>query len=234
MAIKYYLKFTLTTLSKLLSNSSLETHDEVHRSDAVSSQFGGDTVTLKAGHNLTVEGSQVIADNDLTATAGKNITVTTTDEAREETHLREEKKSGLMSSGGIGFTLGKQELKQTTDSDSRFGKGSTLGSTEGNVSLTAGENLTIHGSDVVAEKDIRLSGQSVAVTAAENTHTELTKTEQKQSGFTLALSGAAGGALNTAVNYICKTDQWVKLQLPGIDRTFWRGTIRNERRKTRR
>ncbi|HDF2329268.1 TPA: hemagglutinin repeat-containing protein [Morganella morganii] len=40
---------------------------------------------------------------------------------------------------------------------------------------------------------------SDAVTAAENTHTELTKTEQKQSGFTLALSGAAGGALNTAV-----------------------------------
>nr|WP_247717374.1 hemagglutinin repeat-containing protein [Morganella morganii] len=82
-------------------------------------------------------------------------------------------------------------MKQTTDSDSRYGKGSTLGSTEGNVSLTAGENLSVHGSDVVAEKDIRLSGQSVAVTAAENTHTELTKTEQKQSGFTLALSGAA-------------------------------------------
>ncbi len=187
------------TSKGLLSASSLETHDEVHRTDAVSSQFGGDTVTLKAGNNLTVEGSQVIADNDLTATAGKNITVTTTDEAREETHLREEKKSGLMSSGGIGFTVGKQEMKQTTDSDSRYGKGSTLGSTEGNVSLTAGKSLTIHGSDVVAEKDIRLSGQSVAVTAAENTHTELTKTEQKQSGFTLALSGAAGGALNTAV-----------------------------------
>ncbi|HDU8673711.1 TPA: hemagglutinin repeat-containing protein [Morganella morganii subsp. morganii] len=187
------------TSKGLLSASSLETHDEVHRTDAVSSQFGGGTVTLKAGNNLTVEGSQVIADNDLTATAGNNITVITTDEAREETHLREEKKSGLMSSGGIGFTVGKQEMKQTTDSDSRFGKGSTLGSTEGNVSLTAGENLTIHGSDVVAEKDIRLSGQSVAVTAAENTHTELTKTEQKQSGFTLALSSAAGGALNTAV-----------------------------------
>ncbi|MEY1425676.1 hemagglutinin repeat-containing protein [Morganella morganii] len=187
------------TSKGLLSSSSLETHDEVHRTDAVSSQFGGDTVTLKAGHNLTVEGSQVIADNNLTATAGNNITVTTTAEAREETHLREEKKSGLMSSGGIGFTVGKQEMKQTTDSDSRYGKGSTLGSTEGNVTLTAGENLTIHGSDVVAKKDISLTGQSVAVTAAENTHTELTKTEQKQSGLTLSLSGTVGSAMNTAV-----------------------------------
>ncbi|MBC4000715.1 hypothetical protein H8R19_16030 [Morganella morganii] len=40
--------------------------------------------------------------------------------------------------------------------------------------------------------------------------------------------------LMTAVNYICKTDQWVKLQVPGISRTFWRGTIRNKWRKTRR
>ena len=93
------------TSKGLLSASSLETHDEVHRTDAVSSQFGGDTVTLKAGHNLTVEGSQVIADNDLTATAGKNITVTTTDEAREETHLREEKKSGLIVSIPIKSTI---------------------------------------------------------------------------------------------------------------------------------
>ncbi|WP_235846309.1 hemagglutinin repeat-containing protein [Morganella psychrotolerans] len=183
----------------LLSASSLETHDEVHRNEAVSSQFGGDTVTLKAGNNLTVEGSQVIADNDLTATAGKNITVTTTDESREETHLREEKKSGLLSSGGIGFTIGKQSLKQTTDSDSQLHKGSTLGSTDGSVSLTAGENLTVHGSDVVAKKDISLTGQSVAVTAAENTRTELTKTEQKQSGLTLSLSGTVGSAMNTAV-----------------------------------
>ncbi|OBU04409.1 hypothetical protein AYY16_11450 [Morganella psychrotolerans] len=183
----------------LLSASSLETHDEVHRNDAVSSQFGGDTVTLKAGNNLTVEGSQVIADNDLTATAGKNITVTTTDESREETHLREEKKSGLLSSGGIGFTIGKQSLKQTTDSDSQLHKGSTLGSTDGSVSLTAGENLTVHGSDVVAKKDISLTGQSVAVTAAENTRTELTKTEMKQSGLTLSLSGTVGSAMNTAV-----------------------------------
>lgn len=182
-----------------LSSTTLTTRDRYDSTDAVSSQFGGDTVTLKAGNNLTVEGSQVIADNDLTATAGKNITVTTTDESREETHLREEKKSGLMSSGGIGFTVGKQSLKQTTDSDSQLHKGSTLGSTDGSVSLTAGENLTVHGSDVVAKKDISLTGQSVAVIAAENTRTELTKTEQKQSGLTLSLSGTVGSAMNTAV-----------------------------------
>ncbi|EML4853717.1 hemagglutinin repeat-containing protein [Morganella morganii] len=182
-----------------LSSATLTTRDRYDTTEVVSSQAGGDTVTLNAGRNLTVKGSQVIADNDLTATAGKNITVTTADESREETHLREEKKSGLMGTGGIGFTVGKQSLKQTTDSDSRYHKGSTLGSTEGNVTLTAGEKLTVHGSDVAAKKDISLTGGSVEITSAENTRTDLTKTEQKQSGFTLALSGTAGGALNTAV-----------------------------------
>ncbi|EOE5789413.1 hemagglutinin repeat-containing protein, partial [Proteus mirabilis] len=131
--------------------------------------------------------------------AGRGLDITTATESRDETHRREEKKSGLMSSGGIGFTVGKQSLKQSTDSDSRLNKGSTLGSTDGNVVMTAGGDIKVHGSDVVAKKDISLTGQSVAVTAAENTRTELTKTEQKQSGFTLALSGTAGAALNTAV-----------------------------------
>ncbi|WP_036835868.1 hemagglutinin repeat-containing protein, partial [Photorhabdus temperata] len=63
----------------------------------------------------------------------------------------------------------------------------------------AGEQLRVHGSDVVAGKDLTLTGQSVNITSAENNHTVLTKTEQKQSGLTLALSGAAGSAINTAV-----------------------------------
>ncbi|WP_392414799.1 hemagglutinin repeat-containing protein [Edwardsiella piscicida] len=183
----------------LLSASSLETHDEVQRQRAASSQLSGHTVTLRAGDNLTTEGSQVIADGDLSARAGKNITVTTADEMRNEAHLRAEKNSGLMGSGGIGFTIGTRSLTQTTDSHSQQHQGSTLGSTGGDVTLSAGENLTLHGSDVIAQKDINLTGQSVTISAAENTHTELTKTEQKQSGLTLALSGTVGSALNAAV-----------------------------------
>ncbi|WCF12608.1 S-layer family protein [Edwardsiella piscicida] len=55
----------------LLSASSLETHDEVQHQRAASSQLSGHTVTLRAGDNLTTEGSQVIADGDLSAHAGK-------------------------------------------------------------------------------------------------------------------------------------------------------------------
>lgn len=183
----------------LLSGHSSERHDEVHTRQAVSTELSGETVHLQSGRDISVSGSNVVSSGNLALQAGRGLDITTATESRDETHRREEKKSGLMSSGGIGFTVGKQSLKQSTDSDSRLNKGSTLGSTDGNVVMTAGGDIKVHGSDVVAKKDISLTGQSVAVSAAENTRTELTKTEQKQSGFTLALSGTAGAALNTAV-----------------------------------
>ncbi|MBS9434690.1 adhesin, partial [Photorhabdus hainanensis] len=181
-----------------LSKSSVETHDEVHDRQALSTTFSGDKVTLQAGKDLNIRGSNVAGTQDISLNAGHQLTVTTAAEARDETHWRQEKKSGLMGTGGIGFTLGKASQKTTTDSDSQLSKGSTVGSSQGNVTLNAGEQLRVHGSEVIAGKDLTLAGQQVDITSAENRHHTTTKTEQKQSGLTVALSGAAGGAVNSA------------------------------------
>ncbi|MCK3669954.1 hemagglutinin repeat-containing protein [Photorhabdus noenieputensis] len=182
-----------------LSKSSVETHDEVHDRQALSTTFSGDKVTLQAGKDLNIRGSNVAGTQDVSLNAGHQLTVTTAAEAHDETHLRQEKKSGLMGTGGIGFTLGKASQKVTTDSDSQLSKGSTVGSSQGNVTLNAGEQLRVHGSEVIAGKDLTLTGQQVDITSAENRHHTTTKTEQKQSGLTVALSGTAGGAVNSAV-----------------------------------
>ncbi|WP_214069485.1 hemagglutinin repeat-containing protein, partial [Photorhabdus hainanensis] len=181
-----------------LSKSSVETHDEVHDRQALSATFSGDKVNLQAGKDLNIRGSNVAGTQDVSLNAGHQLTVTTAAEARDETHLRQEKKSGLMGTGGIGFTLGKASQKVTTDSDSQLSKGSTVGSSQGNVTLNAGEQLRVHGSEVIAGKDLTLAGQQVDITSAENRHHTTTKTEQKQSGLTVALSCAAGGAVNSA------------------------------------
>ncbi|KOY60088.1 hypothetical protein AM629_21345, partial [Photorhabdus heterorhabditis] len=182
-----------------LAKSSVETHDEVHDRQALSTTFSGDKVTLQAGNDLNIRGSNVAGTQDVSLSAGHQLTVTTAAEAHDETHLRQEKQSGLMGTGGIGFTVGKASQKVTTDRDSQLTKGSTVGSSQGHVTLNAGDQLNIHGSDIVAKKDLTLTGQSVSITSAENHHTTLTKTEQKQSGLTVALSGTAGGAINSAV-----------------------------------
>ncbi|MEM6134110.1 hemagglutinin repeat-containing protein [Pantoea sp. 3.5.1] len=191
----------------LLSGSSLETHDELHSSEALSTTLSGDSVRLQAGRDIAVTGSNVAGTQDVALTAGRDLSIATATETRDEVHQREEKKSGLMGTGGIGFTVGQAMQKSSTDASGSLSRGSTVGSSDGSVTLSAGSQLTVHGSDVIAGKDLSLSGSDVTLSAAENSHTALTKTEQKQSGLTLALSGTVGAALNTAVQTARTADE---------------------------
>ncbi|NYV50460.1 hypothetical protein HPC53_10620 [Yersinia pestis] len=152
-----------------------------------------------SGKNIAVMGSNVVADQDISLRAQENITVGTAQQSESESHLFEQKKSGLMSTGGIGVTVGSSSTKMTDSGQSISSVGSTVGSVLGNVSMTAGEDLRVQGAEVLAGKDINLTGKNVSILAAENQLTQSHTVEQKQSGLTLALSGAVGSAVNTAV-----------------------------------
>ncbi|EES3240676.1 Contact-dependent inhibitor A, partial [Escherichia coli] len=75
----------------------------------------------------------------------------------------------------------------------------TIGSTAGNVSITAGKQAHISGSDVIANRDISITGDSVVVDPGHDRRTVDEKFEQKKSGLTVALSGTVGSAINNAV-----------------------------------
>ncbi len=70
-----------------------------------------------------------------------------------------------MGSGGIGFTAGSQSSRHevnengTTQSQSI----STVGSSQGNVNITAGNRMHISGADLIAGKDLSLTGDSVHI-----------------------------------------------------------------------
>ncbi|WP_211959118.1 hemagglutinin repeat-containing protein, partial [Budvicia diplopodorum] len=63
----------------------------------------------------------------------------------------------------------------------------------------AGNDLAIKGSDVIAKKDISLTGKNVSVESVENQTSIKDVYERTQTGMTVALSGAVGSALNAAV-----------------------------------
>ncbi|ENU1227273.1 hemagglutinin repeat-containing protein [Providencia rettgeri] len=191
-----YAKHTKSTDKGFLSSTTKETHDEVNERTAISSTFSGDSVKVTGGNNVNIEGSNLLGTNDVNVTAGNQLNVTTSDEASHETHMSKTTKSGLMSTGGIGFTVGSNSQKVTTDTDSNQKKGSVIGSTAGDVTLTAGGTASIHGSDVIAAKDINVIGSDVNITAAENSRTDITTVETKSSGLTVSLGGAAGSMLD--------------------------------------
>ncbi|EFG3311964.1 hypothetical protein BOY07_005005, partial [Escherichia coli] len=192
----------VTGNSGMLSKTTTTTHDVTDRRTMTGSELNGDTVSIGAGHNLNVTGSSVAGDNRVSLAAGNNLNIGTLTESNRETHLKQEKKSGLMSSGGVGFSVGSQSLKVTDTATDTTQKGSTVGSVHGDVSLQAGNRLTVNSSDLIAGRDMALSGKEVSITAATDRHVQTHTVEQKTSGLTLALSGTAGSALNTTVETV--------------------------------
>ncbi|MFK8260349.1 hemagglutinin repeat-containing protein [Erwinia sp. AnSW2-5] len=184
--------------SGFLSSNTTTTRAGFTQDNATASNLGGSAITLLAGHDLGISGSNVAAENTLTAKAGNNLTVDTAEESRDGWAMTQKTKSGLMSSGGIGFTVGSTFNKSTDETTGLTAQGSQLGSVSGDTTLIAGNDLKIKGSEVISGNDINLIGKNVEIASVENSASKHSTTESRSSGLTLALSGAVGSALSTA------------------------------------
>ncbi|WP_211130244.1 hemagglutinin repeat-containing protein [Serratia surfactantfaciens] len=182
------------------SSSHSVAHDATTREKG--SLLSGNSVSVSAGNDLTVTGSAIAADRDVDLQAGRNVDIGAATETDTHYLLEEKKKSGLLGSGGIGFTIGKQSSKHEIDekATTQSQSVSTVGSSQGSVNITAGNQLHIGGADLVAGKDLALTGDSVTIDPGYDQRTRKETFEQKQSGLSVALSGTVGGALNTAVS----------------------------------
>ncbi|EFC6590374.1 Contact-dependent inhibitor A, partial [Escherichia coli] len=188
------------TRNRLLSHQTTRTITEDSVTREKGSLLSGNRVTVNAGNNLTVQGSDVVADRDVSLAADNHVDVLAATSTDTSWRFKETKKSGLTGTGGIGFTTGSSKTTHdrreagTTQSQSA----STIGSTAGNVSITAGKQAHISGSDVIANRDISITGDSVVVDPGHDRRTVDEKFEQKKSGLTVALSGTVGSAINNA------------------------------------
>ncbi|HFM5323821.1 TPA: hemagglutinin repeat-containing protein, partial [Escherichia coli] len=175
------------TRNRLLSHQTTRTITEDSVTREKGSLLSGNRVTVNAGNNLTVQGSDVVADRDVSLAAGNHVDVLAATSTDTSWRFKETKKSGLTGTGGIGFTTGSSKTTHdrreagTTQSQSA----STIGSTAGNVSITAGKQVHISGSDVIANRDISITGDSVVVDPGHDRRTVDEKFEQKKSGLTV-------------------------------------------------
>ncbi|EMV7074103.1 contact-dependent inhibition toxin CdiA [Escherichia coli] len=204
-----------------LSKKTTHTISEDSATRKAGSLLSGNRVTVNAGDNLTVEGSDVVADRDVSLAAGNHVDVLAATSTDTSWRFKETKKSGLMGTGGIGFTIGSSKTTHdrreagTTQSQSA----STIGSTAGNVSITAGKQAHISGSDVIANRDISITGDSVVVDPGHDRRTVDEKFEQKKSGLTVALSGTVGSAINNAVTSAQETKESSDSRLKALQAT---------------
>ncbi|WP_416173850.1 hemagglutinin repeat-containing protein [Enterobacter bugandensis] len=217
----YHYKEETKTKKGFLSKKTTHTIEENSATRESGSLLSGDNVQVVAGNNLRVSGSAVAGDGDVQLKAGNNVDIVAATNSDTSWRFKEEKKSGLMGSGGIGFTIGSSKSthdlreKGTTQSQSF----STVGSTGGNVAISAGNQARIGGADLIAGKDLSLSGDSVIIEPGHDKRTRDETFEQKKSGLTVALSGTVGSAINNAVSAAQETKEQSDGRLKALQAT---------------
>ncbi|MBV6748393.1 hemagglutinin repeat-containing protein [Xanthomonas vasicola] len=190
-----------TRKKSMLSSKTVTTHDATHDSLAITSSLSGEKISVAAGNDLLSQGTQIVGTGNVVLAAGNNLTLETAQSTHSEAHDKQTVKSGLMGSGGIGFTIGKQTVKTEADTTAVSHTGTTVGSLEGNVTLVAGNTLAITGSDVMAlQGDITAKAKDIAITEVHDTSDSTQKTAFKQGGLTVSLSSAALNLAQAAVS----------------------------------
>lgn len=181
----------------LLGSSQKTTRDSLEETKAVSSTFSGDTVAVQ-GQNVTVTGSNVVSDARTVIVAKNDLTIQAATETSSESHFKETKKSGFLYNGGVAFTVGSQMQSNDRKDVSTRAAASTVGSTEGNVTLVAGNHYQQTGSHVLAPKgDIDIHAKKVDIVEARETGTSTQESKFRQSGLTVALTSPVISAVQT-------------------------------------
>ncbi|APD13349.1 hemagglutinin repeat-containing protein [Pandoraea pulmonicola] len=171
-----------------VSGTQTSSAQQQHVDAGVASTLSGDTVTVKAANDLTVQGSNIVGTNDVTLSAGRNVTITTSEDRTDATSSFSQRESGFMSNGGLSFSIGSRSQSDDQRSSQVTHTGSLVGSVDGNLTVKAGETLHVTGSTLHAGNDVNLAGKSVTIDAAHDTFGMNEKQSFQQSGLTIGFT----------------------------------------------
>ena len=171
--------------------SSTKTHDRYRFShnEAVGSNIGGGKIIVAAGQDINVRGSNLISDNGTVLKAGNDIDISTAHNRYTGNEYHESKKSGVMGTGGLGFTIGNRKTTDDTDRTNIVHTGSIIGSLNGDTVTVAGNRYRQTGSTVSSpEGRNTVTAKSIDVESANNRYATDYVHTREQKGLTVALN----------------------------------------------
>ena len=192
--------------SGFLSSKITDIYDYSNVNGVVSSNVSAGSVDIQSGKDTNVKGSNVVADNDVSVKAGGNLNIESAAQTSESEYIKSVKKSGLLSGGGLGFTIGKEKRKDQYANQNTEQVGSTVGSLKGSVDLEAQKDANIKGSSVIAKENINISGSNVNIENTDSIYNAQEKHEFKRSGLSVSIGGEAIDIVNSAVSHIERAD----------------------------
>ncbi|MDR8026549.1 hemagglutinin repeat-containing protein [Burkholderia cenocepacia] len=175
--------------------SGIDQTSTVSRGSTVSA----DGVNIVSGKDISVNGSDIVGTNDVALQAAHDVRITTSQDTTQSSSYYRKQESGLMSGGGLSVTVGSRSQSDKQQTSTVTNTGSTIGSLKGNLSVTAGNNLHVTGSDLIAAQNVTGTAKNITIDAAAGSYSHNESHETKQSGLTVGLAGTLAQAVQGAV-----------------------------------
>jgi len=190
-----------------LKSSKVQDKVDEKRTTALGSMVSGETVTVAAKRDATVTGSSLVSTGDLAVQAGRDLTIDAAQNTFARTDMHKEKNrdlTGVLTGNKLGLDdmTGNQKLyinssKHNGTANEMTLTGSTIGSSAGNVSLTAGRELKVVASDLVSTKNMELGGANVTVTSGMETASQTSKDSSRSLAVGRVIAGTVVDTANS-------------------------------------
>ena len=186
--------------------SSGHSNDVIAESNSVAqgSAISGKQVSVMAGNDVTVRGSNIIGVNDVSLRAIKgNVAIESSQDTSQMSSSHQQSSSGFTAnfkSGVASVGYGKSSASEQASSQTVTQNGSSVASVNGNTRIQAGQNLKVIASDISAGQDLTLIGRSVDLSAAQNTSVEYGTQQSSSSGLSVGLTVNPIAAFKSAAN----------------------------------
>ncbi|WP_273024148.1 hemagglutinin repeat-containing protein [Rheinheimera sp.] len=174
------------------------------QTDYVGSVFTAtDNMALSASRDINVVGSELHAGNNLLLDAGRDINVATGQGSGSSYSHHSETKTGIAisaDSNTASVFAGDDTQKDALTQDSISQTGSVL-TAGNNVQLTAGNNLLVSGSDIIAGLDLRLKAvNDISIVSAKEQFNQQTEHSSIRDGLTVNANYNIGNTVDAISN----------------------------------
>ena len=186
----------------LVKRESTNAVDDATTTAVTGSTVSGKDIQITSAQDVTGQSAQIIGEHTVGVTAGGKVELGADKAITDGTSVYRHKKSGLLGSTGIGFTIGKEKHNIDEANHEESTVRNTIASTKGTITVKANDTVRLTSADIVAKEGAVLEGSAVTLDGNVD-HNHMTHDERyKKTGLTVSLGGAVANTLTNATRTI--------------------------------
>ena len=186
----------------LVKRESTNAVDDATTTVVTGSTVSGKDIQITSAQDVTGQSAQIIGEHSVDVTAGGKVELGADKAITDGTSVYRHKKSGLLGSTGIGFTIGKEKHNIDEANHEESTVRNTIASTKGTVTVKANDTVHLTSADIVAKDGAVLEGSAVTLDGNVDYNHMSHDERYKKTGLTVSLGGAVANTLTNATRTI--------------------------------